>query len=305
MAFAATTACCKPSALLAPRASSSSPSQARVCRLSTSAAFHGLRAPASAFAIAPAPRRRAASTGIVCGKVSKGSVPPNFTLKDQDGKTVSLSKFKGKPVVLYFYPADETPGCTKQIIRQKTFTPLGSAGASSPLGSPFLSKRHGSTTIQASLSSPNPPPRHQKHLAMTIPSQESMEARRQQPIEEEAVANRGGRTCELPTWALIGGITVGVAVALALSVDAGPAMALGPEGPLLEEFWDNMRRYGLYALTVSTGFAWALVQPIYELLRNPITAVLIIAVMAGGAVLTVQVINAMAGNSDFVYMYEQ
>ncbi|KAF6174306.1 hypothetical protein GIB67_040799 [Kingdonia uniflora] len=47
-------------------------------------------------------------------KVSKGSVPPVFTLKDQDGKTVSLSKFKGKPVVLYFYPADETPGCTKQ-----------------------------------------------------------------------------------------------------------------------------------------------------------------------------------------------
>lgn len=143
---------------------------------------------------------------------------------------------------------------------------------------------------------------------MTIPSEEIMEAatpRRQQPIEEELVGNGGGRTCELPTWALIGGITVGVALALALSVDAGPAMALGPEGPLLEEFWDNMRRYGLYALTVSTGFAWALVQPIYELLRNPITAVLIIVVMAGGAVLTVQVINAMAGNSDFVYMYEQ
>ncbi|KAF7100041.1 hypothetical protein CFC21_101601 [Triticum aestivum] len=305
MAFAASTACCKPSVLLAPRASSLSSSQARLCRPSTSAAFHGLRAPASAFALTPAPRRRAASTGIVCGKVSKGSVPPNFTLKDQDGKTVSLSKFKGKPVVLYFYPADETPGCTKQIIRQKTFSPLGSAGASSPLGSRILSKRHGSTTIQASLSSPNPTPRQPKHLAMTIPSQEITEAatpRRQQPIEEELVGNGGGRTCELPTWALIGGITVGVALALALSVDAGPAMALGPEGPLLEEFWDNMRRYGLYALTVSTGFAWALVQPIYELLRNPITAVLIIVVMAGGAVLTVQVINAMAGNSDFVYM---
>nr|CAD1832286.1 unnamed protein product [Ananas comosus var. bracteatus] len=47
-------------------------------------------------------------------QVSKGDVPPNFTLKDQDGKTVSLSKFKGKPVVVYFYPADETPGCTKE-----------------------------------------------------------------------------------------------------------------------------------------------------------------------------------------------
>ncbi|XP_076890603.1 peroxiredoxin Q, chloroplastic-like [Bidens hawaiensis] len=51
---------------------------------------------------------------IVCAKVNKGSVPPSFTLKDQDGKNVSLSKFKGKPVVVYFYPADETPGCTKQ-----------------------------------------------------------------------------------------------------------------------------------------------------------------------------------------------
>ncbi|XP_044960075.1 uncharacterized protein LOC123411199 isoform X1 [Hordeum vulgare subsp. vulgare] len=304
MAFAASTACCKPSALLAPRASASSSSQARLCRPSTSAAFQGLRAPAPAFALAPAPRRRAASTGIVCGKVSKGSVPPNFTLKDQDGKTVSLSKFKGKPVVLYFYPADETPGCTKQIFRQKTFTPPGSAGASSP----FLSKRHGFATIQAHLSS-SPTPTAQQETT-TIPSQEITEAatpRRQQPIKEEAAVAKGdgARTCELPTWAVIGGITAGVAVALALSVDAGPAMALGPEGPLLEEFWDNMRRYGLYALTVSTGFAWALVQPIYELLRNPITAVLIILVMAGGAVLTVQVINAMAGNSDFVYMYEQ
>ncbi|MED6156084.1 hypothetical protein PIB30_011546 [Stylosanthes scabra] len=50
----------------------------------------------------------------IFAKVSKGSKPPPFTLKDQDGKTVSLSKFKGKPVVVYFYPADETPGCTKQ-----------------------------------------------------------------------------------------------------------------------------------------------------------------------------------------------
>ncbi|GAV70956.1 AhpC-TSA domain-containing protein [Cephalotus follicularis] len=50
----------------------------------------------------------------IFAKVNKGEVPPSFTLKDQDGKTVSLSKYKGKPVVVYFYPADETPGCTKQ-----------------------------------------------------------------------------------------------------------------------------------------------------------------------------------------------
>jgi thioredoxin-dependent peroxiredoxin len=59
------------------------------------------------------PFTSSAKTSIVA-KVNKGAVPPPFTLKDQDGKTVSLSKFKGKPVVVYFYPADETPGCTKQ-----------------------------------------------------------------------------------------------------------------------------------------------------------------------------------------------
>ena len=39
---------------------------------------------------------------------------PEFTLPDQDGKVVSLSDFLGKKVVLYFYPKDNTPGCTRQ-----------------------------------------------------------------------------------------------------------------------------------------------------------------------------------------------
>ena len=39
---------------------------------------------------------------------------PEFTLPDQDGKAVSLSDFLGKKVVLYFYPKDNTPGCTRQ-----------------------------------------------------------------------------------------------------------------------------------------------------------------------------------------------
>ena len=39
---------------------------------------------------------------------------PAFTLKDQDGKTHRLSDYAGGPVVLYFYPKDDTPGCTKQ-----------------------------------------------------------------------------------------------------------------------------------------------------------------------------------------------
>ena len=39
---------------------------------------------------------------------------PDFTLSDKDGNTVSLSDFDGKKVVLYFYPKDNTPGCTRQ-----------------------------------------------------------------------------------------------------------------------------------------------------------------------------------------------
>jgi peroxiredoxin Q/BCP len=43
-----------------------------------------------------------------------GDKAPNFTLTDKDGVTVSLSDYLGKKVVLYFYPKDNTPGCTRQ-----------------------------------------------------------------------------------------------------------------------------------------------------------------------------------------------
>ena len=43
-----------------------------------------------------------------------GMKAPDFTLPDKDGNQVSLSDFKGKKVVLYFYPKDNTPGCTRQ-----------------------------------------------------------------------------------------------------------------------------------------------------------------------------------------------
>lgn len=43
-----------------------------------------------------------------------GTMAPDFTLTDKDGKAVSLSDFRGKKVVLYFYPKDNTPGCTRQ-----------------------------------------------------------------------------------------------------------------------------------------------------------------------------------------------
>ena len=43
-----------------------------------------------------------------------GTPAPEFTLADQHGRPVSLADFKGKKVVLYFYPKDHTPGCTRQ-----------------------------------------------------------------------------------------------------------------------------------------------------------------------------------------------
>ena len=43
-----------------------------------------------------------------------GMKAPNFTLKDKDGNDVSLADMAGKRVVLYFYPKDNTPGCTRQ-----------------------------------------------------------------------------------------------------------------------------------------------------------------------------------------------
>lgn len=46
--------------------------------------------------------------------LSEGITAPNFTAKDDSGHTVSLANFEGKTVVIYFYPKDDTPGCTKQ-----------------------------------------------------------------------------------------------------------------------------------------------------------------------------------------------
>ncbi|CAN6690276.1 hypothetical protein ACFX13_005460 [Malus domestica] len=73
----------------------------------------------------------------------------------------------------------------------------------------------------------------------------------------------------------MGAVSVGVAAAL-MAMDDQKAMALGPKGPLMEEFWDNVRRYGLYALTVSTG---------------------------GGIFSFSQVLYAMVDVSDFSYGY--
>ncbi|MDX1658162.1 MAG: thioredoxin-dependent thiol peroxidase [Nitriliruptorales bacterium] len=61
--------------------------------------------------------------------LEEGQPAPSFTLPDQDGNEVSLDDLKGSPTVVYFYPKDETPGCTRQACdirdRWSEFTDAG------------------------------------------------------------------------------------------------------------------------------------------------------------------------------------
>ena len=58
-----------------------------------------------------------------------GTLAPDFTLPDKDGNPVTLSSFRGRKVVVYFYPRDNTPGCTRQACAfaaaYEEFTKLG------------------------------------------------------------------------------------------------------------------------------------------------------------------------------------
>jgi peroxiredoxin Q/BCP len=58
--------------------------------------------------------RNAALTDIDCVVIEQGNEAPDFGLSDQDGRTVKLSDYRGQPVVVYFYPKADTPGCTIQ-----------------------------------------------------------------------------------------------------------------------------------------------------------------------------------------------
>jgi peroxiredoxin Q/BCP len=66
--------------------------------------------------------------------LNEGDSAPAFTAKDQNGKKISLSDYLGKKVILYFYPKDDTPGCTAQacnlrdnysLLKRKDFVVLG------------------------------------------------------------------------------------------------------------------------------------------------------------------------------------
>lgn len=68
-------------------------------------------------------------------RLEKGAVAPAFTLSDADGTEVSLSDFAGKRVIVYFYPAAMTPGCTTEACDFTSYrTDLEGAGVAAVLG---------------------------------------------------------------------------------------------------------------------------------------------------------------------------
>src|ERR1700690_1278516 len=85
-------------------------------------------ASATAFASAPTTISSAAAPAGADDLVGKPA--PDFTATAQDGSTVHLSALKGKAIVLYFYPKDETPGCTKEACSfRDAWEPIAKTGA--------------------------------------------------------------------------------------------------------------------------------------------------------------------------------
>ena len=70
--------------------------------------------------------------------IEPGKKAPAFTLKDQDGKTHRLADYAGRPVVLYFYPKDDTPGCTKESCAFRDNLPAFKKGKAVVLGVSIL-----------------------------------------------------------------------------------------------------------------------------------------------------------------------
>jgi peroxiredoxin Q/BCP len=81
--------------------------------------------------------------------LKEGDKAPDFSLKNQDGKTISLNDYKGKKLVLYFYPKDLTPGCTTQscglrdnydLLKKQGFEIMGISADSEKSHQKFIEK---------------------------------------------------------------------------------------------------------------------------------------------------------------------
>ena len=73
--------------------------------------------------------------------IEAGRKAPAFSLKDQEGKTHTLSDYAGKPLVIYFYPKDDTPGCTKETCEFRDRLPQLKKGHAAVLGVSILDEK--------------------------------------------------------------------------------------------------------------------------------------------------------------------
>jgi peroxiredoxin Q/BCP len=73
--------------------------------------------------------------------IDPGKKAPNFKLKDQTGEARSLADYAGRPVVLYFYPKDDTPGCTAESCAFQDNLPRFKAGEAAVLGVSILDEK--------------------------------------------------------------------------------------------------------------------------------------------------------------------
>jgi peroxiredoxin Q/BCP len=73
--------------------------------------------------------------------VDAGKKAPAFNLKDQHGRSHRLSDYAGKPVVLYFYPKDDTPGCTKETCEFRDALPRFASSKAAVLGVSILDEK--------------------------------------------------------------------------------------------------------------------------------------------------------------------
>jgi peroxiredoxin Q/BCP len=91
------------------------PGTKRVTKAKPIATAAKMAAAAAKMVVATVKKVAGASTsGSAGARIQAGSLAPSFQLKDQTGKVVSSASLKGKPYVLYFYPKDDTSGCTRE-----------------------------------------------------------------------------------------------------------------------------------------------------------------------------------------------
>ena len=73
--------------------------------------------------------------------IDPGKKAPAFTLKDQSGTTHKLSDYEGRPLILYFYPKDDTPGCTKETCEFQAQLPSLKKSKAAVLGVSILDEK--------------------------------------------------------------------------------------------------------------------------------------------------------------------